>query len=231
MGVHNPIVFSNNGHRSRLRERFLKSGFSGLLDYEIIELLLTLGTPRKDCKAQAKIALKVFGSLNGVLNAPLPELIKINGIGVSNSIGIQLFKSLFEKYKEGIVAQSKSFNSIKEIGEYLIEKIGKYTVEHFVILFFDTKNKLLFNDISVGTINASIVHPREVFNKAIEVHANSIIIAHNHPSGDMEPSSDDLTTTFRLIEAGKIIGIKVVDHIIVTTQSYISLRQNNLLNI
>ena len=92
-------------------------------------------------------------------------------------------------------------------------------------MFFDTRNNLIVDDVSVGTLNASLVHPREVFSRAIEKHASHIIVAHNHPSGDVEPSGSDIKTTERLIEAGKIIGVTLVDHIIVSNNGYTSLRE------
>jgi len=116
------------------------------------------------------------------------------------------------------------------IFEYLREKIGKKKKEYFVILFFDTRNNLISDEISVGTLNASLVHPREVFNKAILKNASHVIVAHNHPSGDPTPSEDDIITTKRLIEAGKIIGISVVDHIIVSQNDFVSFKDKGIIN-
>jgi len=212
----------NDGHRKRLRERFLQSGLDGFLDYEVVELLLTLGTPRKDCKQSAKEAIKKFKKLVSVLDAKSEDLQQIKGIGPSNILGIKLFQSLSERYSKEKLEGKTLLNSPKEIFEYLKEKIGKEKKEHFVILYFDTKNKLIVDEISVGILNASLIHPREVFNKAILNNASHIVIAHNHPSSDPTPSQDDITTTKRLIEAGKIIGISIVDHIIVTKNNYSS---------
>ncbi|MDD2224832.1 MAG: DNA repair protein RadC [Candidatus Shapirobacteria bacterium] len=213
---------NNTGHRARLRERFLKSGLDGFLDYEIIELLLTLGTPRKDCKQTAKEAIKTFKGLNGVLDSTLEELQKIRGIGSSNAFGIKLFQAISERYTKEKIDPKNLLDSPKKIFEFLREKIGKEKKEHFVILYFDTKNNLIFDEISIGILNASLVHPREVFSKAILNNASHIVIAHNHPSGDPTPSNEDINTTKRLIEAGKLLGISVVDHIIVTRNNYSS---------
>jgi DNA repair protein RadC len=214
----------SEGHRKRLREKFLKSGLAGFQDYEIIEILLILGTPRKDCKSIAKDAIKKFKGFNNVLDASTNELQQIRGIGLSNIFGLKLFQAVYEKYSREKIKQSLKLNSSEEIFNYLKEKIGKKKKEYFIVMFFDTKNNLIVDDISVGTLNASLVHPREVFNKAIEKHASYIVVAHNHPSGDIEPSDSDIKTTKRLIEAGKIIGITVADHIIVSRNGYISLR-------
>lgn len=219
----------NLGHRGRLRERFLRSGLEGFLDYEIIELLLTLGTPRKDCKQPAKEAIEKFRNLTSVLDASIEDLQQIKGIGPSNAFGIKLFQAISERYSKEQIDSKILLDSPQKIFEFLKEKIGKEKKEHFVILFFDTKNNLIFDEISIGTLNASLVHPREVFSKAITNHASYIVIAHNHPSGDSTPSSDDINTTKRLIEAGKILGIAVVDHIIITKNSYSSLVELGLI--
>lgn len=222
-------MVNNNGHRGRLRERFLKSGLDGFLDYEIIELLLTLGTPRKDCKQPAKEAIKKFSGLSNVLDATIEELQQIKGIGPSNAFGIKLFKAISEKYAKGKINSKILLNSPQKIFEFLREKIGKEKKEHFVILYFDTKNILIIDEISIGTLNASLVHPREVFSKAILNNASHVIVAHNHPSGDSTPSNDDIATTKRLIEAGKILGITVADHIVISKNSYSSLTEMGLI--
>lgn len=222
-------INGNLGHRCRLRERFIKSGLDGFLDYEIIELLLTLGTPRKDCKQPAKESIEKFKNLTSVLDASIEDLQQIKGIGPSNAVGIKLFQAISERYSKEKIDPKILLDSPKKIFEFLKEKIGKEKKEHFVILYFDTKNNLIFDEISIGTLNASLVHPREVFSKAITNHASHIVIAHNHPSGDSTPSSDDINTTKRLIEASKILGIAVIDHIIVSNRDYFSLKENSLI--
>lgn len=217
------------GHRQRLRERFLHSGLDGFLDYEIIELLLTLGTPRKDCKQPAKEAIVKFKGLNGVLDATLEELQLIKGIGPSNALGIKLFQAISERYSKEKITADNVFNSPQLVFEYLREKIGKEKKEHFIILCFDTRNKLIADDVSIGTLNASLVHPREVFKKAILNNSSHVIVAHNHPSGDPKPSEDDILTTKRLVESGKILGISVVDHIIVSQGGFVSLKESGLI--
>lgn len=219
------------GHRSRIRQKFLQSGLDGFLDYEIIELLLTLGTPRKDCKQPAKEAVAKFKGLTGVLDATPEELQQIKGIGPSNAFGIKLFQKISERYSKEKIKPDNLFNSPEKVFEYLRENIGKEKKEHFMILCFDTRNNLINDDVSVGTLNASLVHPREVFKKAILNNSSHVIVAHNHPSGDPTPSDDDIATTKRLIEAGKILGISVVDHIIVTQNNFVSLRNKGIINI
>lgn len=210
------------GHRKRLRERFLQYGLDGFADYEIIELLLSLNTPRKDCKPMAKEAIKKFDGIVGALDAPIDELMQINGIGPSNAIGVKIFQNILQIYAKEKINSKKELNTPQMLFEFLKEKIGKEKKEHFAILFFDTRNKLIVNNVSVGSLNASIVHPREVFNNAVLKSASYVIVAHNHPSGDPMPSEEDVATTKRLVEAGRILGITVQDHMIVTRSKYYS---------
>ncbi len=218
------------GHRKRLRNRFLQGGLEGFLDYEIVELLLTLGTPRKDCKQIAKEAIKKFGGLQGALDASLEELQQIKGIGPDNAFGIKLFQAVAEQYAKEKIPKKILLNSPEVVANYLREKIGKKKKEHFVILCLDARNNLIkVSKVSVGSLNASIVHPREVFKEAIQVSAASIILAHNHPTDDPEPSEDDLEITKRIIEAGKIMGINVLDHIIITKNKIFSFKDKKLI--
>jgi len=217
------------GHRKRLRERFLQSGLEGFLDYEIIELLLTLGTPRKDCKQIAKTAIMQFKGLRGVLDASLDGLQAIKGIGPSNAFGIKLFQAVSERLAKERIPKKIMFDSSKKVAEYLRESIGRENKEHFVMLSLDARNNLIkISDISVGSLNANIVHPREVFKEAIQSSAAQIIIAHNHPSGSPEASPEDVALTRRLEEAAKILSIELLDHIIVTKDKFFSLREQNL---
>lgn len=219
---------SKAGHRQRLRQKFIESGLAGFLDYEIVELLLTLGTPRKDCKQMAKEAIRTFGSLANVLDATNQDLTKIKGIGSSNAFGIKLVGAVSEIYSKQKIEEGRVLDTREKVVDYLRRKIGNEKKEHFVILCFDTRNKLIFEDISIGTLNASLVHPREVFYKAIQNNSSHIIVAHNHPSGDSSPSEEDKLTTKRLVEAGKVIGISVIDHIIVTKNYCYSIFKDSL---
>ena len=218
-------IQSNDGHRERLRSKFLQGGLDGFLDYEIVELLLTFGTPRKDCKQSAKEAVAKFKGLVGVLNASLDELQQVNGIGPSNAIGIKLFQEISKRYAKEKINPNILLDSPQLVFEYLRERIGKEKKEHFTIMCLDVRNNLLVDDVSVGTLSASLVHPREVFKKAILNNASHVVIAHNHPSGNPSPSQEDILTTKRLIEAGKILGINVTDHIIVTQNDFVSLKE------
>lgn len=223
-------TYPNAGHRKRLRERFLQSGLDGFHDYEIVELLLTLGTPMKDCKQMAKEAMQSFGGLRGVLEASYEELRRVRGIGPSNAFGLKLFQAVSTRYAKERLPKTITLDSSQAAVAFLQEKIGREKKEHFYMLALDSKNHLLkMSNISIGTLNASLVHPREVFKEAIQTSAAKVIIAHNHPSGDPEPSEGDETITQKLVEAGKILEIEVADHIIVTSNSYTSFKEQKLL--
>jgi DNA repair protein RadC len=218
------------GHRKRLRDRFLQSELDGFLGYEIVELLLTLGTPRKDCKQIAKEAIKMFGGLCDVLDASFDELQQVKGIGSSNAFGIKLFQAISERYAKEKIPKKISLISPQAVTKYLREKIGREKKEHFAILLLDSRNNLIkMSDISVGTLNANLVHPREIFAEALRQNAASIILVHNHPSGDPEPSEDDLEITKRITEAGKIMGVEILDHIVITKNKVFSFKEKKLI--
>ena len=218
------------GHRSRLRKRFLQSGLEGFLDYEIIELLLTLATPRRDCKVIAKEVMKKFGNLKNALDTSSEELQKIKGIGPNNFFGLKLFQAISERYAKEVMVHKVKFNSPESVASYLQKAIGRERKERFIILSLDSRLQLIkISNISMGSINSAVVHPREVFKEAIDSLAANIILAHNHPSDDAEPSPEDIALTRRLIDSANILGINVLDHIIVTRDSFVSLKAKNLL--
>lgn len=218
------------GHRKRLRERFLQSGLDGFHDYEIVELLLTLGTPMKDCKPMAKDAISQFKGLRGVFDASLLELQKVKGIGPSNAFGIKLFQALAVRLAKERITEKIDLKSAHAVIEYLQKWLGNQSKEHFVALYLDTQSRLIESRvISVGTLNAALVHPREVFEPAVSLRSSSMIVAHNHPSGSVEPSSEDRDITRRLVETGRTLGIEISDHIIVSDSETFSFQQQLLL--
>jgi len=222
--------YPHAGHRKRLRTRFLQSGLDGFLDYEIVELLLTLGTPRRDCKQMAKQVIKKFGGLRGALDATIEDLQQIKGIGPQNAFGLKLFQAISERYAKEKIPTKILLDSPKAVADYLRKKIGRKKKEHFLVLCLDARNNLIkISNISVGSLNASIVHPREVFKEAIDSRAASVILAHNHPGGNLAPSKEDIKITKNLVGAGKIVGIDVLDHIIVTNFGFCSFKEKDLI--
>jgi len=211
------------GHRERLRKKFLASGLSGFHDYEVIELLLTLATPRKDCKDAAKASLKRFKTLQGVLEASPAALCEVPGIGPKNLLGIKLIKAVADRYLEKRLIHKDPLNNSKELFDYLYHGIREKSRECFTVLFLDAKNRVLATEILFeGTLTASSVYPREVILAALNHHAAALIFAHNHPSGDPDPSPEDISITRQLIFACRAIGITVHEHLIIGDNRYFS---------
>jgi len=211
------------GHRKRLREKFIKSGLAGFHDYEIIELLLSLGTPRKDCKQQAKEAIKKFKSLRGVLEVPPEELQQIDGIGPHSAFGIKLVQEVAREFlKEKIIAKP-IYKSSQEIFDYLYHSMRDLKKEVFKVIYLNSQNQIIDTaDLFEGTITSSSISPRQVMESAITYNAASLIFVHNHPSGNPEPSGNDKEITRDLVYAASVMQIKVLDHIIIGNNRYFS---------
>lgn len=221
---------TTKGHRKRLREKFIKSGISGFHDYEIVELLLTLGTPLKDCKQQAKEAMKKFKSLRGVLEASTEELQEIKGIGYHSAFGIKLVQEVARKFLKEKIIKKPICKSSKEIFDYLYHSMRDLKKEIFKVIFLDGKNRIIdIEDLSEGTLNASSIYPREVVKSAIKNDAVSLIFVHNHPSGSPSPSESDRSITEDLVFAGHIMQIKVLDHLIIGDNRYYSFADEGLI--
>ncbi|MBI2287525.1 MAG: DNA repair protein RadC, partial [Chloroflexi bacterium] len=204
------------GHRKRLREKFIKSGLNGFHDYEIIELLLSLGTPRKDCKQAAKEAIKKFKNLRGVLEAAPHELQQINGIGPHSAFGIKLVQEVAREFLKEKIIDKPVYKSAQEIFDYLYHSLRDLKKEVFKVIYLNSQNQIIAtDDLFEGTINSSAVSPREVVENALKNNAISLIFVHNHPSGNPEPSQSDRELTKDLVYAGSIMRIKVLDHIII----------------
>ena len=201
------------GHRQRLREKFLKNGLDGFHDYEIIELLLTLGTPRKDCKQSAKDALKKFGSLKGVLEASPSELKKIKGIGDNNVFGLKIAQSVSRRYLADRIIDKDFIRSADEVIDYLKHNLRDKSREVFLVIYLNGRNQILnMEELFEGTLSTSAVYPREVVKRALVNDAAALVFVHNHPSGNPNPSQDDLTITKKLKEATLAIDVSVHDH-------------------
>jgi DNA repair protein RadC len=223
-------VNKGEGHRKRLREKFLKSGIEGFHDYEIIELLLTLGTPRKDCKQQAKEAIERFKTLRGVLEAPPEELQKVKGIGPHNAFGIKLIQEVARAFLKEKLLDKAVCKSSKDVFDYLYHSLRDLTHEVFKVIFLNGKNQVIaIEDLFEGTLNTSPVYPREIMKAAIGHNALSLIFAHNHPSGSPEPSQIDKEVTEELVHAGNLMQIKVLDHIIIGDNMYFSFADEGLM--
>jgi len=221
---------STTGHRKRLREKFIKAGLSGFHDYEIIELLLTLGTPQRDCKEQAKEAIHRFNGLRGVLEASPADLQQINGIGAHNIFGIKLVQEVAREYLKEKIIDKPVYKSSKEIFDFLYHSLRDLKKEVFKVIYLNSQNQIIeIADLFTGTISKGVVPPREVIEGAIKLSAESMIFVHNHPTGNPEPSLSDKELTKELIYAANAIQLNVLDHIIIGDNKYFSFAREGLI--
>ena len=221
---------SREGHRKRLRERFNQSGLGAFLDYEIVELLLTLGTARKDCKRQAKEAIKRFKSLRGVLEAPPEELQKIKGITAHNVFVIKFMQEIAREFLKEQVLEKPYCRSSREVFDYLYHSMRDLKKEVFKVMFLDSQNRVVeIEDLFEGTLNASAIYPREIIQSAVKHNAVALIFVHNHPAGNPQPSDNDKQITQDLVFAGNIMQIKVLDHIVIGENRYFSFADAGLI--
>lgn len=204
------------GHRQRLRDKFFNLGPEALTDAEILELLLTLGTPRKDCKEPARAALAGFGSLPAVMEATPSELQNIKGIGPSNSFAIHLIQAVARRYLWKRSRNRTYLGSSGAVADYLIHEMCGLKKEIFKAIFLDAAHVVIdCRTLSEGTLNSNTVYPRELIKLALEQHAAALVIAHNHPSGNLKPSQDDLNLTRHLYRACRLVNVNLLDHLII----------------
>ncbi len=210
---------------NRPRERLQQYGESALSDAELLAIILRSGTKQENVVDMSNRLLSKYG-INNLSNLSLTELQAIKGIGPAKSMQI---KALFEFNKRHNLSKQdgKVIKSAKDVFDYCSPKLNGIDKEHFMVLHLDSKNKIIKDEIiSVGTLNSSIIHPREVFKSAIKESANAIILVHNHPSGDSQPSQEDKTITDKLFSAGDLLSIKVLDHVIIGREEYYSFKEN-----
>ena len=225
-----PAKDTSQGHRKRLRERFLKGGLVGFQDYELVELLLTLSSPRKDCKQQAKEAIKRFKTLRGVLEASIEELQEIAGIGPHNALGIKLVQEAARRFLKERIIDRPVYQSSQEVFDYLYHSMRDLKKEVFKVFYLNSRNQIIETaDLFQGTVNSSAISPRQVIEGAIKHNAVSLIFAHNHPSGNPGPSQSDREVTRDLVYAAGVMQIKVLDHIIIGDNTYFSFAGEGLI--
>lgn len=213
-----------HGHRKRLREKLHKNEQS-LADYEILELVLGTVILRSDTKPLAKDLLNRFGTLRGVLDAPDEDLLQLKGFGNSLVSHWKLMRELFSRYMESGISQKKTLSSPAEVAEMARIRLGRKEKEEFWAAFLDNQNRLLsWERISTGTINSTMIYPRELMEQALQRKASSLVIVHNHPGGNVTPSSPDIEVTRHIVQAGRILGIRLLDHLIITADTYYSLK-------
>ncbi len=219
------------GHRERLRERFRKGGPEGFHDYELLELLLTYGIPRRDVKPIAKKLIKRFGSLSGVLDASLKEIEEISGVGPISAILIRIVKELCSTYLEERMKCRDVLLSPQAVVDFVRMKLSGLPYEAFMVIYLNTKNEVVhYKILQEGTVDRAVVFPRRVIEEAISQHASGLILVHNHPSGHHQPSEDDKQLTRNILEAARTLDLRILDHIVVGKEGHFSFMENRLLS-
>lgn len=214
----------------RPRERFVQDGPQSLSNQELLALLLRTGSKEESVLQLSNRLIKSFEGLRLLKEASVEEMTEIKGIGEAKAIQILAAVELGRRIHKLNDQDRYVIRSPEDGANYCMEEMRFLTQEHFVCLYLNTKNQVLHKrTIFIGSLNASIVHPREVFKEAFRRSAASIICLHNHPSGDPSPSREDIEVTKRLVECGKIMGIEVLDHIIIGEHKYVSLKEKGYL--
>jgi len=212
----------------RPRERVLNSGISSLSNEELVALILKTGSKKLSAKELALLIISKYDEIKDLKNITLEELNLIPGIGLSKASSILAALELSKRINtENKALNTLKFNNPISIYEYYKEKVSSLKQEHFYCLYLDNKKCIIKERLLyIGTINQTLIHPRDIFKEAYLLSATSIICIHNHPSGNVKPSNDDFFVTKNLIEIGKIMGVSIVDHIIVSSDAYYSFFEN-----
>ncbi len=218
------------GHRERLRGKLARRGAGALDDYEILELLLMAFIPRRDVKPIAKALLARFGSLSGLLAAPVGDLVKVDGVGETAAAYLKAVAELSSRAAREQVGRREVISSWSALIAYVRTEMQHEKREQFRVLFLDRKNGLIADEIlGQGTVDHAPVYPREIARRALEHHASSLILVHNHPSGDTKPSQADISVTREIIDALTPLEITVHDHLIAGTGGVFSFKSAGLI--
>jgi DNA repair protein RadC len=214
----------------RPRERLLRYGVETLSNADLLAIILRSGSKKENILALSTRIIKERGGLNGLLASTVEDFINLHGVGKAKAtqlIALSELSKRFRSYKSGVECKILQPGDAADL---VMEDMKSLKQEYLRVIMLNTKNIVIFiKDVSVGSLNSSIVHPREVFCDAIRKSSASIIICHNHPSGDPSPSNEDINITHRLKECGKLLGIDLLDHIIIGNGNYISLKEKGIL--
>jgi len=228
--VRDYILIKDIPEDERPREKMLKQGSEYLSNAELLAILLRTGTQKQSAFTLAQKIIKEIKSLSNLHQMEIEQLMQIKGIGLAKAVQIKAALELGKRVAQASGDDKYTIKSPQDAANYMMEEMRYLAQEHFYALLLNVKNQVLSKElISVGSINSSIVHPREVFKQAIIKNASSLIVLHNHPSGDPTPSREDIEVTKRLSETGKIIGIEILDHIVIGDLRFVSLKEKGLI--
>lgn len=223
-------VSHHDGHRDRLRARFVKSGAGAFEDYELLELALFSAIPRRDVKPLAKQLIVRFGGLAGVLGADIAELQGVKGISENAAVFLKAAHALTQRMLFNDIHKKPVLGSWQKLLDYCHVAMAHETREHFRVLFLNRKNQLIADEVKqTGTVDHVPVYPREIVKRALELGATALILVHNHPSGDPTPSDGDIAMTQELIKAAKALDLLVHDHIVIGKNGHASFKSLGIL--
>ena len=219
----------HEGHRDRMKKRFLKNGADSFLEHELLEMLLFYGIPQKNTNELAHTLIKTFGSLPQVFDAPINSLLEVKGIGESTAILIKLVSKLSRIYMEKSYKRQNKNLTKEEVEKIILNKFIGRIKEHVALTLFDVRRNMVFCDIiAQGSFGSTGFYPRDIIELSLKYNATKAIIAHNHPSGIALPSKEDIETTINLKNALNLIGVKLIDHIIIADNDYVSIADSDL---
>jgi DNA repair protein RadC len=224
----------HGGHRERLRAKFLRAAdreaLDAIHDYELLELILFQAIPRRDVKPLAKALIGRFGSLGAVFSAPAAALMRVDGVKETTAVALKaVAAAALHMIREDVMAQPV-LSSWDRLLDYCHASMAHRDTEQVRILFLDRKNRLLADELQqTGTVDHTPVYPREVVKRALECQASALILVHNHPSGDPQPSAADIDMTRRIAEACRTVGIILHDHVVIARAGYCSFKADGLL--
>jgi DNA repair protein RadC len=218
------------GHRERLRQRLLKGGPDALADYELLEYLLMLAIPRKDTKPLAKTLIDRFGGLPAVLTAEPEALARVKGIGDTAVAAIKIVQASALHLLRAKASDQPILSGWQALLDYLHADMAHGAHERFRVLHLDARNKLICDDVmGEGSIDEAPVYVRKVIARAMELHSTALILVHNHPSGDPQPSRADIEITRKLADAARLLEITIHDHLVIGTSGHSSMRALGLI--
>ncbi len=226
------ISYPGAGHRQRLRDKFKRHGLDKFTEAEVLELLLTFGTPRRDCKPIARAMLKKFGTLREVFEAPPEDLAAVRGAGSTNILAIKFIQAVAGNYLEQRLKGRSYCGSAKEIAAYLRHEMENRPKELFKAIYMDQASQILeIEDVAEGSVSSVSLYPRELMEKALKLNSSCLVLVHNHPSGNISPSEEDQSLTRYLVHLSSLVGLNMLDHIIIGKNgNFFSFREHGLMD-